>query len=359
MTTTRYSALILLAAGLATLLAGCRDSAPREQTPPPTVSVARLTTRSLEGDFSASGRLIPREEVAVSPEVSGYRVARVLVEEDARVRQAEPLVLLDQALLAAQVAQARAQLDQQQAQLDGARMDAARVQGLDNEGVLSQEAIDQRRIAARNAQAAVAVAKAQLDDLLVRQQRMMVRAPVGGRVLQRSVRPGDTSATGTPMFTIARGNLVELEAEVPEAALARLTIGDPAKVTIAAGQVIDGQVRLLGARVNQQTGLSSVRIALPVNDALRPGGFAEARFVKASAPVLAAPDRAVHYDADGAYMLLLDKADRVRRASVRTGRRANGMVEILSGARAGDRAVLGGAAFVLQGDKVRIAEDVR
>lgn len=352
--------LIALALPIALLLAGCgagKDGA--KEPPPPTVTVARVEQRALDGGLSASGRLIPREEVAIAPELSGYRIARVLVEEDARVGAGQVLAVLDDTLLRSQIDQARAQLSQQQVAYEKARMEAGRVAGLDNQGVLSQEAIDQRRIAARSAQAAVAVAKAQLADLLTRQRRLIVRSPVAGRVLQRSARPGEPSASGTILFTIARDDLVELDAEIAEAAMGTLAVGDPAVVTLASGTKVNGKVRLLGARVDNQTGLSRARIALPVNPELRPGGFAQARFVKASAAVLATAEKAVHYDADGAYMLLLDKGDRVRRVSVRTGRRAAGFVEILSGAQPGARAVLGGGAFLLEGDRVRIAPSAR
>lgn len=345
---------MLVALPFALLLSACGKGDDGAKTPPPpTVTVARVERRALEGGLSASGRLIPREEVAVAPELSGYRIARVLVEEDARVGAGQVLAVLDDTLLRSQIDQARAQLSQQQVGYDKARMEAGRVAGLDNQGVLSQEAIDQRRIAARSAQAAVGVAKAQLDDLLTRQQRLIVRSPVAGRVLQRSARPGEPSASGTVLFTIARDDLVELDAEVAEAAMGTLAIGDPVVVTLASGTKVNGKVRLLGARVDNQTGLSRARIALPVSPELRPGGFAQASFVKESAAILAAPEKAVHYDADGAYMLLLDRSDRVHRTSVRTGRRAAGMVEILSGPKAGSRAVLGGGAFLLEGDRVR------
>ena len=348
----------VMALAFALLLAGCGGTSDgAKEPPPPTVTVARVEQRMLEGGLSASGRLIPREEVAIAPELSGYRIARVLVEEDARVGAGQVLAVLDDTLLRSQIDQARAQLAQQQVAYDKARMEAGRVAGLDDQGVLSQEAIDQRRIAARSAQAAVGVARAQLSDLLTRQQRLIVRSPVAGRVLQRSARPGEPSASGTVLFTIARDDLIELDAEVPEAAMGTLSVGDPAVVTLASGAKVDGRVRLLGARIDNQTGLSRARISLPVRADLRPGGFAQANFIKGSAAALAAPERAVHYDADGAYMLLLGKGDRVHRVGVRTGRRAAAMVEILSGAKAGARAVLGGGAFLLEGDKVRIAPD--
>ena len=58
---------------------------------PLTVSVARVETRDLRGGLTASGLLVSREEAAVSSELSGYRVARVFVEEGAYVRAGQPL----------------------------------------------------------------------------------------------------------------------------------------------------------------------------------------------------------------------------------------------------------------------------
>src|SRR3546814_8869265 len=109
-----------------------------------------------------------------------------------------------------------------------AQAEANRVEGLDNKGVLSQEAIEQRRLAANSANAAVAAAQAQLNDLLVRQRRLVIRAPRSGRILERTVRPGDTSSAGSIMFTMARDGLVELHAEVPEAAMPDIAVGDTA-----------------------------------------------------------------------------------------------------------------------------------
>jgi RND family efflux transporter MFP subunit len=340
-----------------TLLASCSETKRRDVPPPPTVTVAIVASRSLEGGFTASGRLVPREEVAIAPELSNYRITKVLVEEDAYVHAGQVLAVLDDTLLRSQIAQARATLIQQEVQADRARAEARRVAGLDDSGVISQEAIDQRRIADRSAAAAVNVAQAQLQDLLTRQARLAVRSPVGGRILQRSVRPGDASSSGQVMFTIARDNLIELDAEVPEASMGSLLIGDPVEVILADGKRLAGQVRLLGARVDERTGLSTARVSLPVQRYLRTGGFARAQFVKPSELVTAVAEGAVHYDADGAYMLSLDQNDTVHRAGVRTGRRAGGIVEVISGAKPGARVVMGGSAFVLEGDKVRIAKD--
>ncbi|SNS62213.1 HlyD family secretion protein [Sphingomonas laterariae] len=351
----RRSASLILLAALLPLLAACDRGEERAALPDPLVSVATVRTIGMTGDLSASGRLIPREEVAVASELAGYRIARVLVEEDAVVRQGELLAELDDTLLRSQITQARATLAQQQVAAERSREEARRVAGLDNQGVLSQEAIMQRRLAARSAVASVEVAEAQLNDLLIRDRRLAIRAPRAGRVLERAARPGDTSSAGTMLFTIARDDLIELYAEVPEASVGKIAVGDPVRVTLASGEALDGKVRLRGARVDNRTGLVIVRVALPVNRALRAGGFAKAAFKGTGAPARVVPERAIKFDADGASVLVVGADQRVRRVGVRTGRRAGGMAELLAGPPDGARVVLGGSAFLLEGDKVRVA----
>jgi HlyD family secretion protein len=233
------------------------------------------------------------------------------------------------------------------------------VDGLDNQGVLSNEAIAERRLAARSAHAAVAVAQAQLRDLETRQTRMIIRAPVGGRVLERTVRPGDTSAGGTSLFRIARDSLVELDAEVPEAQLARIHPGDRATVELPSGASVAGTVRLVSPRVDQQTKLGRARIALPVRTDLRPGGYARANFVQLGREAPTAPEAAIRYDADGASMMVVQADNRVRRVAVRSGDRADGFVELVQGPPPGSKVALGGSAFVLDGDRVRPVESGR
>jgi HlyD family secretion protein len=342
---------------LALLLAGCggRDAKASHEMPTQTVTTAVATQRAISGAVTASGRLVPREEIAVAADLNGYRVARVLVEEGAQVRRGQVLAVLDDSLLRSQIDQVRATLAQQQVAAEQAQAQAARVEGLDNQGVLSREAIDTRRFAVRTSRAAVAATRAQLNDLLTREAHLKIRAPADGVILERSVRPGDTSSTGSAMFRMARDGLVELYAELPEGDIQQIAIGDPVQVVLASDRKLPGRVRLLGERVDTQTGLAIARVALPVDPELRQGGFAEAHFTRTFS-VLAVPEAAVHFDADGASVKVIDGQSRIHRMSVRTGRRAQGLVEIVSGLRPGSRVAVKGSAFVLDGDKVKVAD---
>ena len=101
------------------------------------VRVSTVEQRPMAGGLSASGLLISREEAAVNPELSGYRVAKVYVEVDARVREGQPLAQLDDTLLKSQIAQQTALVAQQQVAADQAASQAHDVEGLDSQGVLS------------------------------------------------------------------------------------------------------------------------------------------------------------------------------------------------------------------------------
>ena len=351
--TLRTAAVLSVALAAASLAACSKPKAPAAKSDAPlAVSVATVQVRSLRGGLTASGLMISREEAGVASELSGYRIADVLVEEGAYVARGQVVARLDDTLLRAQIDQSKANVAQQQVAAERAEAQARRVDGLDNQGVLSDEAIAERRLQAKSAQAAVAVAQAQLRDLQTRQTRMTIRAPVGGRVLERTARPGDTSAGGTNLFRIARDGLVELDAEVPEAQLALIHIGDRATVELPSGARVAGTVRIVSPRVDQQTKLGRARIALPVRPDLRPGGYARASFAQLSHAVPTVPEAAIRYDADGASVMVVQPDDRVRRVSVRSGQRAEGFVELLQGPAAGSRVALGGSAFVLDGDKV-------
>ena len=364
-TMTRSSKLRLgLLAGAALagalVLAGCqKPTAVAAEAAPRAVRIARVVNEPLASTLTVSGLLTPREEAAVTSELSGYKVEKVYVDQGDWVKAGQPLAQLDDTLLRAQINEQQAVVSQQNLAAERAESQAKNVEGLDNKGVLSQEDIDTRRFAAKTARAQVVAAQAQLDDLKTRQARMTLRAPVSGPVLARYVRPGDLpsgASAGQPLFRIARDGLIEIDAEVPEANLSMLKAGQPAEVTLPDGSKITGTVRLISPEIDQATKLGRARILLPVRPDLRPGGYAYARLPGLKTSGLVAPDRAVSYDADGAAVYVVDPSNRVHRVAVRTGQRSGGFVELLQGPPVGSRVLVTGASFVLDGDKVAPVE---
>jgi HlyD family secretion protein len=306
------------------------------------VSIGSVETRPLGGGIEASGVLVSREEAAVGSELSGYRVARLYADEGDWVRAGQPLAQLDDTLL-------RAQVEQQAAVTAQSQAEAARVAGLDGQGVLSQEQIETRRYQAKAQEAA-------LKEIRTRASRMTITSPVSGRVLQRGVQPGQIAGGGTtPWFTIARDGLVELEAEVNEADLAGVRQGQSAQVSLPGGQLVSGVVRLVSPRVDTANRLGKVRVRLPVRPDLRPGGFGRATFGASGAPVTAIPEAAIRYEADGLSVMTVDSTNHAHQVAIKVGQKGGGWVQLVQGPPAGTRIVLGGASFVADGDTVRPA----
>lgn len=349
------AALAVLMAGLLGL-AACSEEAPREtaEQQARAVTVVPVGSQPITGSVSASGPLVPREEAAVSAEIAGYRVARVLVEPGAYVRAGQTLAVLDGALLQAQLQQQEAALAQAEVQAEQAESQAARVEGLVDQGVLSNEQIEQRQFQARTARAQVRAQAAGLADLRARQARLSVSAPVSGLVLSRNVRPGDQSGAGsTPWFVIARDGLIELQAEVSEADLARIRQGQSVQVTLQNGETVLGRVRLVSPQVSAQTQLGTVWISLPNHPAIRAGGFASAAFEGGGDSSLTVPETAVRYDGDGASVMVVGEDNRVKRVAVSTGARGGGLVELVRGPAAGALVVESAGSFLLENDLVR------
>jgi HlyD family secretion protein len=323
-----------------------------------TVTVARVQLRPMTGTFAASGLLVAREEAAVDSELSGFRVADVLVEQGDYVRQGQVLARLDPTLLRSRIAQARAQLAQAQAQAAQQQGEANRVRGLEGTGILSDEQIATRRFEAQSAAAAVDVQRAALRDLQTQEARMAIRAPVAGVVLERTARPGEIATPGgDPMFRIARAQLIELAAEVPEADLATMRAGTPARVTLPSGTTLTGAVRYVAPTVDPQTKLGIVRVQLPNHPQLRAGGFARAEFIRTARPVPVVPEKAVQFEAAGPTVIVINAQNRADRQPIRAGVRADGWVELVQGPPVGTRVALGGGAFLIEGDLVRPVEN--
>ncbi len=346
------TAAVLFGVGVALTGCGGEPTIPAAQASSKAVSVVVIAPRAIEGGLIASGSLIPREDTAVFSDLNGYRVAQVFVEEGVWVAGGQPLAQLDDTLLRSQVEQQAALAAQLAVQAERAEAEAARVKDFDGTSVFAVEQIEARRFAAKAARAQADAQAAAARDLRTREERMTIRAPYAGLVIERNVRVGDMGGGGAPWFRIAKDGQIELSADVSENALARLQVGSTAKVILADGSEVDGTVRLVSPRVDANTKLGKVRIELPVAASIRAGGFARARFTGASAATVAVPETAILYDADGAAVMLVAADNTISREAIVTGQRGGGYVELVNGPPVGSRVVAKAAAMLVAGDTI-------
>ena len=353
--TTRWGAAAAMAAALAAGLAACAAKAPPAATQAArAVTVVRVELKPIAGGIVTSGILIPRNEVAINPDLAGYRVSKLYVDEGDWVKAGQPLAEMDSSILRAQLDQQMALAVQQKANAAEREKEAARVRGLDNQGVIAEEQLQQRFYAASAAQATVTAQMASVKEMQTRLAHMVVRAPVSGQVIKRNVNLGDISGgAAQPWFLMAQDGQIELNADVAEGDFAKMHPGVRAKVTLADDSSADGVVRLVSPSVDTNSRLGKVRITLPVRSDIRSGGYARASFVDFSRAAPVVPETAVRYDANGASVMVVGAGGKVSQAPVRTGERGGGYVELLSGPPVGSVVVAKAGAQLLAGDYVK------
>jgi HlyD family secretion protein len=158
------------------------------------------------------------------------------------------------------------------------------------------------------------------------------------------------------MFRIIRDGLIELDAEVTEGALAGITPGDSATVSIPSGANLAGNVRRISPLVDPLTKLGRVRVSLAPDPQLRVGGYARVSFNRPAVPVPAVVERAVQWEANGPRLIIIDENNRAHPMAVRTGTRDAGFVTIAEGPPVGTRVALGSGVSLLEGDLVNPLE---
>lgn len=357
----------LLAAAL--LLAGFLFwyLAPRSAPPPPpqpataeapavlTVALARAEQREVARAVVGDGSVVAWRELVIGAEAGGLRVKTVAVEEGDRVRRGDLLVALDDAVPAAQAAQAEAAVVEAEAALRIAEADLRRASDLARSENLARQTLEQRQANARQAEARLLSARARAQEAAARLSQARILAPADGMVSRRAILPGAVVQPGQEMVRLIEEGRLELDARVPELDLAAVAPGQAVRVLHGARE-IQGTVRAVAPVVAGETRLGLVHVALPAESGLRPGMFARAEILPNPAPVLVVPQEAVVFRGPQAVVFVLaEGADRVAQRPILAGARQEGMIVVGEGLSPGERVVVTGAGFLSDGDRVRVA----
>lgn len=363
----RRRTTIIIALAIAALLAATyfymnRDTDTAAQTAAagggeqvPSVTVVAPGRQTVEGAINATGTLAARRNLPVGVVGEGGRVVSVLVDAGDWVRQGQVLAVIDRSVQEQQVRGAAAQVSVAEADARLAQENLDRALQLVGRGFISRAEVDRLTATRDAARARVSVARAQVGELRARNARLNVVAPAAGLVLSRSVEPGATVGAGSGvLFNLAQGGEMELLTQVGENELAALSVGVQAEVTPAGSdQSFTGQVWQLSPTIDPQTRQGTARVALPYNEALRPGGFATAvvRAGTLNAPVL--PESALQNDGEGSFVYVVGPDNKVTRRNVVLGDvTANGIV-IAEGLSGTERVVLRAGGFLNPGDLVK------
>jgi HlyD family secretion protein len=235
--TSRWARVSLVLVPLLVIWLIVRASSPTEVQSTPVVSVFPSQTLSL---LNASGYVVAQRKAAISTKASG-RLEMLDVTEGSRVKKGQLLARIESDELAAQLLQAEAQVGLSTAERDDARREYERAQSLLARNYISQAAFDASRARfekaaaqLRSTQAAAKVARAALSQA-------EIRAPFDGVVLTKNANIGDnitpfSSAADSKgaVVTMADMSTLEVEADVSESSMAKISVGQPVEIGLDA-----------------------------------------------------------------------------------------------------------------------------
>ncbi len=330
-------------------------AAQRLAPPALTVVLTPATELLLARPVIGDGSVVAWQELVVGFEMGGLRVVEVAFEEGDRVAGGQVLARLDDAVPAAQLAQAEAAVAEAESALGMAQADLRRAVELTRSDNVARQTLEQRQSAARQAEARLLAARARRDEAAARLAQTRVLAPSDGVVSRRGILLGAVAQPGQEVARLIRDGRLELDARVPELDLGAVRPGQPVRVRHGDRDIV-AQVRALAPTVGGDNRLGIVHVALPAESGLQPGMFAQAEIRPDGRAALTVPQEAVLFrDARPAVFILADGAERVSLRPIRTGERIGGVVEVVEGLSAGERVVTAGAGFLSDGDRVRIA----
>jgi RND family efflux transporter MFP subunit len=379
-------ALVLLVGGGGLWLGWGRLRPPVVQT---TVARAAAPGGGAGSVLDASGYVTARLQATVSAKITG-KVTEVLIEEGMRVREGAVLARLDDtearaglALAQAQLVAARSQLAEVRAQLEQAERDYVRQQGLYDRQLVSPQSLDaalaQRdmlRARLASTQEQIKVAQESLSVAQVQLDNTVIRAPFSGVVVAKSAQPGEMISpisagggfTRTGIGTIVDMDSLEIQVDVNESYINRVTPGQPVEATLNAypDWKIPGAVIAIIPTADRSKATVKVRIAIKTRDprivpdmGVRVGFLDSKPAGAAPAPVAAGvlvPAEAVRPDGRDGIVFVVTDNKKVERRRVTLGPDVAGQRRVVSGLREGERVVLAPPAGLEDGQAVRLGD---
>jgi RND family efflux transporter MFP subunit len=277
-----------------------------------------------------------------------------LVDAGSWVSQGQVLATIDRSVQAQTAAQLAAQVQAARADAALAQNEFERSQALVGRGFVSKADLDRKRAARDAANARVRVAQAQLGATRAQIGRLDIRAPTSGLILARSIEVGQVVGPGAgALFRLAKGGEMEMRAQMSQQDLAFVRAGMPASVTpIGSDRSFSGSVWQVSPIIDPTSRQGEVRIAVPYDPAIRPGGFAEAKIAAGATTAPLLPQSAVLSDDKGNYVYIINGKNEVERRPVKIGNVDDQGVTIADGISGQESVVLSAGPFLNPGQKV-------
>ena len=362
-------------------LAGCHHDRVAE-VPPTAVKVAVVEHAVSAASTHYSAQINPATRLDLSFKVGGYidSVATLpgvdgkprLLQEGDTVRAGQQLAAIRSTDYAQKLAEAKAALAQAKVSLDQAELDLARTQKLSETNSIAGAELDAARTKRDGAAASLSGARARLDQASTALSDTVLRSPLTGIVLKRSVEVGALAAPGTVAFSVADVGSVKAAFGVPDVVLPRVHLGAPLSITSEAypNEKFEGHISLIAPSADPRSRVFEVDVTIPNADGrLKPGSVAALALDSAGEPAtdaaplipLSAIVRAPKRASGGSQfaVFVVDKTTGhpiVHARDVELGEYLGRVIPVQRGLTGGETVVVQGAGLLSDGETVEVLQ---
>lgn len=301
------------------------------------VETVQVATAPLQNEITATGTLYSNEAVVIATEISG-KVTQIAFSEGQKVAAGQTLLQLDQSILSAERDRAEASFSLSDANIKRAEL-------LLQEQAISERERDEAYAQWRLDEANLRLAEAQLA-------KTVIKAPFSGILGLRWVSIGEYLQPGKAIVNLDDIDPIKVDFRVPEVFAYQLKTGQKIKMSVDAvpGETFTGVVYAIDPQVDVNGRSVLLRAKVAQHDGpLRPGMFARVTLVLEERPnALMIPEEALIPKGDKQLVFKVVEG-KVVAATVTTGLRNKGQVEILQGLAVGETVITAGQIKVRPG----------
>jgi multidrug efflux pump subunit AcrA (membrane-fusion protein) len=351
-----------------------------QQMAEPTVLIVHPQPGDAQVHLTLPGTVDPLMESSVYAQVSGY-IKRWLVDIGGAVKQGQLLAEIDTPVTDQSLKQAGESVKQAQANLDLAKITAARYNGLLASHAVSQQDVDNQNASVRVQEANLSAAQAFESGIQKTESFKQVVAPFDGVITARRIDVGDyvsatgqtasttTSGsgplqTGTPnqeLFRVAQTKTLRVYVNVPEAYADEITPGTKATMELASSpnQTVTGTLTRTSDAIDPTSLTLLAEVDVDNADGkLLPGGYAQVHFnILSKTPPLVIPGNSMIFRQQGPQVGVVDESGVVHLHDIKISRDLGTKLEVSDGVGPDDSVIVNPSDSLADGQKVHVKED--
>ncbi len=304
------------------------------------VEVYEVKTAAFKNYIEIQGKVDAEKNVQANPEAMGV-ITKVYATIGQNVSQGQVLAQIDDAVLRQSMAQLQTSLD------------------LATNLFKRQKNLWDQQI---GTEVQYLNAKSQKEGLerqmgVLRQQGSMykIKSPISGTIDQMDFKVGQAVQPGVSGIRVVNANDLKAKASVSESYAGKINQGDEVIVIVPdATDSVKTKISFAAKTIDPTSRSFNVEVKLPSKKSYRPNMLAVLKIVDYTNPnATVVPIRAIQKSENGDY-LMLDINGKVQKVDVKVGNIYNGLAEILSGIKAGDKVITVGINGLNEGDTVKL-----